>query len=308
MGKRIRGLIVVSLASAAAGASAVTAGYLYRLVCEPRKRSDNDFDQRTMEGRRFVRNCDRRRDVYINAIDNIRLYAAYISAEQESHSYAIIVHGIWDNCEGVGCLAKEYLAKGMNVLLPDLRAHGRSEGKYIGYGYDDRFDIMEWIYWILRQDRDARIMLHGVSMGAATVLMTTGENLPGNVRLAISDSSYTRTTDQLSKAYEGMAGSSIMPFRIALGLVRLETLVRAGYDINKAAPVEAVKRSHTPTIFLHGDSDKFVDPSMCAALYQAAACEKRYSLILGADHAEGVFVDHDRYWAKIDEAIKQYMD
>ena len=307
MGKKLRGLAALSIFSAFAGGGLLAGGYLYRLTCAPRKIDESERNPRTMDGRRFVRNHPHRQDHYINSIDELRLHAVLIPAQTDDHRYAICIHGVWDSSEGMGDIARKYLERGYNVLLPDLRGHGKSEGRYIGYGYDDRLDILEWIYWIIRRDKDARILLHGVSMGAATTLMTTGEHLPENVRLAISDSSYSTAEEEFKDVYEDQVGASILPKSLAMLLLRLEILVRAGYDIRNAAPVAAVRRSQTPTLFLHGDADTFVDPRMCAQLYEAAACDKRYTLILGADHALGGYIDPDKYWGKIDDFIGTYM-
>jgi fermentation-respiration switch protein FrsA (DUF1100 family) len=95
------------------------------------------------------------------------------------HRFAVCVHGFADSSDGMGLYAAVYYDRyGMNVLLPDLRGHGRSDGDYVGMGYDDSRDILRWIDWILEKDPAAQIVLHGVSLGAAAVLMTTGYSLP----------------------------------------------------------------------------------------------------------------------------------
>lgn len=276
--------------------------YIYGLSSVPRQHTDEDdvrdADPEISKGRRFVRNHERRQDMYINSIDQLRLHASYIPARDESHRYVILIHGIWDNHESTGVYAAHYLEKGINCLLPDLRGFGKSEGKYIGYGYDDRLDILEWIHWIIKRDKEAKIILHGVSMGAATTLMTTGENLPENVKGAISDSSYSTLREQFASTYKN-SGRGYIPTPIALGITRLAILCRAGYDINKVRPIDAVMMSKTPTLFVHGDNDTFIDPHMCSRLYEAAACPKQFCMILGAGHIEGVVKDPANYWNKI---------
>jgi fermentation-respiration switch protein FrsA (DUF1100 family) len=83
-------------------------------------------------------------------------------------------------------------------------------------------------------------------------------------------------------------------------LLRLNILLRAGYDINDVKPISAVARSTTPTLFIHGDDDTFVDPHMCSRLYEAASCPKQYCMILGAGHIESVVKDPVNYWSKVD--------
>ena len=290
-----------SLFTALFGGIYAFSDYAYKTATVPRQHTDDkkDSDPAISNGRSFVRNHPDRQDIYIDSIDKLHLHANYIPAGNDIHNYVILIHGIWDNSESNGIYAKHYLENGFNCLLPDLRGFGKSEGKYIGYGLDDRLDIMEWIYWIIKRDPDSKIFIHGMSMGAATTLMATGEHLPENVKGAIADSSYTSLPEQFASAYKKFKGSYV-PTPIAVILLRISILLRAGYDINDVKPISAVARSTTPTLFIHGDDDTFVDPHMCSRLYEAASCPKQYCMILGAGHIESVIKDPVNYWSKID--------
>lgn len=292
--------VKLGIFSALFGGAFAFSNYIYKISTVPHQHTDDDkdFDEQITEGRHFVRNHPDRQDMFIDSIDQLKLHASYIPASTNSHKYAIIIHGIWDNHESNGIYAKHYLEDGINCLLPDLRGFGKSEGKYIGYGLDDRLDILEWIYWIIKRDPEAKILLHGMSMGAATTLMTTGEHLPENVKAAIADSAYATLREQFAATYKSFKGSFI-PTPIALALSRIIIYLRAGYDINDASPIKAVAKSETPTLFIHGDDDSFIDPHMCSRLYEAASCPKQYCMILGAGHIEGVVKDPDNYWGKI---------
>ncbi len=163
-------------------------------------------------------------------------------------------------------------------------------------GYDDRRDLLRWIDWILERDADARIILHGISMGAATILMTTGmttgEKIPAQVVAAISDASYTSAMDIFSAVYK-KEKDAVVPAPILLEALRGVTLIRAGYDIAKASPVEAVARSSTPTLFIHGQADRFV-PS---------ECPKAFLWIPEATHVMSVCVDPETYWSKVERFL-----
>ena len=282
--------------------------YIYKISTKPHEHNgDNDFDPAITEGRRFIRSHDKKQDVFIDAIDQIKLHAGFIPSKSESHNYVILIHGIWDNHESNGIYAKHYLENGFNCLLPDLRGFGKSQGDYIGYGLDDRLDILEWIYWIIKKDKDAKIILHGMSMGAATTLLTTGEHLPVNVKGAIADSSYSSLREQFASSYKLFPGSFI-PTPVALAISRAIIYLRAGYDINNVSPIKAVAKSETPTLFIHGDNDTFIDPHMCSRLYEAAACKKQYCMILGAGHIEGVVKDPTNYWSKVSSFINKIIN
>lgn len=300
------GFIFFSLLSGILFGGAFAGNKLYDYAIKPRQRIDSapDSSDLVTKGRKWVRDHADRRDIYINSIDSLRLHASYIPGKEDEHHFAVIIHGIWDSCEGMGIYAQEYAKKGWNILLPDLRGFGQSEGDYAGYGNDDRYDIIEWIYWIIKRDPEAQILLHGTSMGAATTLMVTGESLPENVKCAISDSSYTSVKEEFSNAYKRLdKKTAIIPAWLAMPILRLEVMIRAGFDFYKVRPIDAVKNSKTPTLFLHGDADTFISPSMCRELFDAAKCKKEFCMILGADHIDGVWVDPKKYWSKIDDFL-----
>ena len=306
--KKKNTFLTLSVLTALFGGVYAFSDYIYKISSVPHQHTDEDkdFDPIITQGRFFVRNHPDKKDMYIDSIDKLRLHASYIPAGEDVHDYAIIIHGIWDNHESNGVYAKHYLEKGINCLLPDLRGFGKSEGSYIGYGFDDRFDIIEWIYWIVKRDPEARIILHGMSMGAATTLMTTGEYLPDQVKCAIADSSFTTLREQFASAYRLYKGSFV-PIPIALALSRIIILIRSGFDIDDVKPISAVERSKTPTLFIHGDDDTYIDPHMCSRLYEAAKCPKQYCMILGAEHIECVVRDPVNYWNKVDAFVNKYL-
>ncbi len=299
-------LLKLSAITAFLGGLYAFSNYIYKISSVPHQHTDDteDFDESITEGRMLIRNHPDRKDIYIDSLDNIRLHGSFIPAQSPSDKYVILIHGIWDNHESNGIYAKHYLEKGFNCLLPDLRGFGLSEGKYIGYGFDDRLDIKEWISWIIKKDPSSRIILHGMSMGAATTLMTTGEHLPDNVKGAISDSAYSTLKEQFAATYKSFKGSFV-PIPIALFLSRIIILIRSGYDINDVDCIKAVERSTTPTLFMHGDDDTFIDPHMCNRLYEASHTLKQYCMILGAEHIEGVVKDPKNYWNKVDGFINK---
>lgn len=297
-------LVRLGIFSAIVGGVYAFSNYIYKITSVPHQYGDErDFSPVITDGRKYIRNHPDRQDMYIDSLDELKLHASYVPAA-DSHNYAIVIHGIWADHESVGYYAKHYIEKGYNVLLPDLRGFGTSEGQYIGYGFDDRLDIMSWIYWIIKRDPEAKILLHGMSMGAATTLLTTGEHLPENVKGAISDSSYSTLREQFMATYKSFKGSFV-PTPIALFISRIIIYLKSGFDINQVNCLEAVSRSVTPTLFMHGDNDTFIDPHMCSRLYEAAACPKQYCIILGAGHIEGAVLDPTNYWNKVDAFLNK---
>ncbi len=305
MGKKSKFALLGALIATTGGVLAI-GDKLYKMSGKSIQHEEGkDHDPAVTGGRLWIRNHPERRDIYIDAIDNIRLHAVYLEAEEKTEKTMICIHGTFDNLEGVGIFAKHFHEEGYNVLMPDLRGFGKSEGEYAGYGVDDRLDIMQWIYWLIRRNPAVKIGILGTSMGAATTLMVTGEHLPENVLCAVADSSYTSVEEEFADVYHS-SGRKFPPAKPFVQLARAEIKARSGFDIRDGRPIDAVTRSVTPTLFLHGEADELIPPSACQRLYDAAACPKEYCTFLNAGHIDGVWVEPQKYWNKVDEFLKKY--
>ena len=303
------GLAAAGAAGAAGGWSAL-GGSLYDRSMLPQARDPAQEDVNPVQraGRSWARRREGFREAAIQAIDGLKLWAAVVPGQENCRRWAVCVHGYHDTYESMGAIAKHYSELGWNVLLPDQRGHGRSEGDYVGWGYDERLDVLGWVNWITRKDPEAEILLHGVSMGGATVLMATGGVLPKQVKAAVSDCSYTSIEAEMRHLLNN--GETGLPVRLPAGLLfnrlRRTALRRAGFDLRLASPVEAVGRSKTPTLFIHGVDDDFVPAAMMSALYQAARCPKSFLWVPGAGHAASVGTDETLYWTAVSALLRDY--
>ncbi len=255
----------------------------------------------------FARNdgtwlSDNAEDVWIDSADGLRLHG--YMARTEGSRYAIVVHGYTGRATDMTSRGERFFEHGFSVLMPDLRGHGQSEGDYIGMGWPDRLDVLRWIDRIIQDDPDAEILLYGVSMGAATVMMTSGEAMPGNVKAVIEDCGYTSVWDEFSTQLKEQFGLPAFP---VLYIASLTAKVRAGYWLGEASAVEQVEKSVTPTLFIHGDADTFVPFWMLEPLYEAAACEKEKLVIPGAGHGGAASADPELYWGMVDTFIDKHM-
>ena len=297
-------------AAGAAGSWKALGNYLYDRSMVPLARdpAQEDVNPLQMSGRSWARRREGFQETVIQAVDGLRLWAAVVPGREGCHRWAVCIHGYHDTYESMGAIAKHYHEVGWNVLLPDQRGHGRSEGDYIGWGYDERLDVLSWVNWIVRKDPEAEVLLHGVSMGGATVLMATGGVLPRQVKAAVSDCSYTSIEAEIR--YLLSKPETEMPIRlpsaVLLGRLRKTALRRAGFDIRLASPVEAVGRSSTPTLFIHGMDDDFVPASMMGELYLAARCAKASVWVPGAGHAASVGVSESLYWTEVSSFLRAY--
>lgn len=237
-------------------------------------------------------------EVRITARDGLKLEATYISSAVPSNKAAILVHGYAGSRLDMLTYGRFYADKlGMNILMPDNRGHGKSEGNYIGFGWHDRLDILDWITYIInRIGPAAEIVLHGVSMGGATVLMVSGEKLPQQVRAIVSDCAYTSAEDQL--AYQLKAMYKLPSFPL-LNTTALLAHKRAGYTFKEASALRQVQHAKVPILFIHGDADTFVPTEMVYSLYEACSSKKELLIVPMAQHAMAVLTDRAGYFNKI---------
>lgn len=234
--------------------------------------------------------------VEITANDGITLKGTEYIKDEQINDWVIVLHGYRSNPESVISIGRHFSEKGYNVLIPYMRATGESEGEYIGMGWLDKDDLKCWIDLIVKQNNNANIILHGSSMGAATVLMASGDKLPSNVKAMIEDSGYTSVWDIF--ASEAKARFNLPAFPV-LNMFEIVANFRAKYNIKDASALEQVKKATVPILFIHGDNDDFVPEYMCEQLYEAANCKKDKLIIHGAGHTESRYKEPETYYNKI---------
>ncbi|NLC67852.1 MAG: alpha/beta hydrolase [Clostridiaceae bacterium] len=245
-------------------------------------------------------------EIVIESYDGLKLNGYYLEAKVPSKKTAILAHGYSSYARAMGSYAKYYYEDlGYNILMPDARGHGKSEGDYIGFGWHDRKDYVRWIEYIIdRVGEDSQIVLHGVSMGGATVLMTSGEELPGNVKAIISDCSYTSVKDEL--AYQLKRMYKLPPFPL-LHSTSLLTRIRAGFYFAEASALKQVSKAKTPILFIHGEEDSFIPVEMVYELYENCSSEKDLFIVPGAGHGVAYNIDKEGYRKKVFDFLSRYV-
>jgi fermentation-respiration switch protein FrsA (DUF1100 family) len=232
----------------------------------------------------------------LKSSDSVKLAAVAYRCGKDTHRWAVIVHGYSSCKENMLSYAKAYYKRGFNVLLPDLRCHGESGGEITGMGWLDRIDLLGWINKITGEDSKALIVLHGISMGGSAVLMVSGEKLCDNVKAIVSDCAYTSVWDVI----QWQVSRNFLKHNSALLLGgSLITQMKGGYTWKQASALNQVKKSSTPTLFIHGSADAVVPVSMVYELYNAAACPKKLMIVEGAGHAASMRTDRDNYWLAV---------
>jgi len=224
----------------------------------------------------------------------VNIHADMVINETPSDRWVICLHGYTARPWVLSSVAKLYYQWGFNILFHYLSGHGDNEDKFISMGWLDRLDVVSWIEYLNEKHHNPKITLHGVSMGGATVMMTTGEELPSNVKCAVEDCGYSSVFEQFSVSLGGRFKNKFIA-RFAVHALDSITHLRLGFSIRDASCVEQVKKSKTPTLFMHGENDKAVLLWMHGKVYDACPCEKEMLIGPDAGHGDTIYLHPELY-------------
>lgn len=240
----------------------------------------------------------------IESYDGLTLRGRYFEYSPDA-PIEIMFHGYRGSADRDLCGGVQRCFKlGHSTLIVDHRAHGESDGHVITFGYKERLDCLNWInYTLNRFGKDKKIILTGISMGAATVLMASGEELPKNVVGIIEDCGFTSAKEMILKSLREMH----LPTKLMYPFVRLGGMLYGDFDPDLATPLEAVKRARVPIIFIHGDSDGFIPISMRDRMYEVCPSEKQKLTVKGAGHGLAFPQDEEGYYNAVNE-FKKLLD
>ena len=270
-------------------------------VKEENKRPKSEFDipegevyEKHREGMiswmKAVRAMDAE-ELSVVSFDGLRLYGRFYEHGGEG-PIEIMLHGYRGNAErdlsGGVLRAKEL---GHSVLLVDQRAAGKSEGNVVSFGILEKRDALSWANLISERFPRRKIILTGVSMGAATVMSCASEKLPENVIGILADCGYTSAEAIIKKVMRDMH----LPARLLYPFAVLGARLFGHFDLNETPPVEALAKARVPVIFFHGDTDDFVPAYMSEENYNACTSPKRLVFIEGAGHGLAYPIDSTTY-------------
>ena len=290
--------------------------YCYRrvLYSAPRVQSDeipippgeeyDPYRELIAEWIRTVRRTEHR-DVEVRSFDGLRLVAKYFEYEPGA-PIEILFHGYRGTAERdtAGGVLRCF-SVGHSVLLVEQRASGNSEGSVITFGINERRDCHTWIDFVIREiDPDARIILSGVSMGAATVMMAAGDPLPENVIGVLADCGYTSPKEIIKKVIREMH----LPADLLYPFVRLGARLFGGFDPDANSPIASMPNCRVPVIFFHGDTDAFVPMSMSEENHAACTAPKHLVITPGAGHGLCFPVDVDTYVREIETFFEPFLN
>ena len=246
------------------------------------------------------------KDSYLTGYNDKKVHAVYAPAlhPESAQGTAVIVHGYGDNHFVFLYLARMYRDDlNYNIILPDLQYHGYSEGDAIGMGWYDRFDVEKWAEFAHDTFRDDFMVVHGVSMGAATVMMMSGDDLPPYIRAFVEDCGYSSVWDQFATNLKDSFHLPPFPILTSASIVSKK---RYGWSFQEASSVNQLAKCERPMLFIHGDADDFVPFSHLQKNYDAKVKGyKEMWVAKGAVHANSYAKYPEEYTQHVRDFLKK---
>ena len=259
-----------------------------------------EYINANQEGREYIYSLNPE-DLYINSFDNLKLHALFIN--NNTNKTIICVHGYKakNGLYDFGMSASFLNSLGYNLLFVDNRAHGLSQGKYIGFGVLDSIDVNSWVDYLVTNMNQETIILYGMSMGAATVLNTDSSPDSSPVKAIIADcgfaSGYDEVAYQIKKMYQLTAFPLVPISNILLKLI-------AHYSLKEKEAYRSIKNYKNNLLIIHGGKDRFVPTSDAYKIFDNATCHKKILIVPGASHAKSYLKDTELY----EQTIKEFLD
>lgn len=246
------------------------------------------------------------RDTFVVSPAGERQHAYYLACDDACGKTAVLVHGYKDSAIKFFYFGRMYNRDlHYNVLMPDLHAHGLSDGNDIQMGWKDADDVLNWIKVAEEVFRDENyrtaMIVHGVSMGAATTMNVSGKDLPEYVNAFVEDCGYTSVWEEFSMQLKEMFGLPAFPLMHSTSLL---CNMKYGWNFKEASPLNSVSRCTRPMLFIHGDADDFVPFSMMQPLYDAKPEPKEFWVAPGSAHANA-YRDHPEEYTAV---VRQFLD
>lgn len=240
--------------------------------------------------------------------DGMQLSGYYLKAPLPTNKLVILTHGYLGNAKQMGLFGQYYHEElGFNIFMADARGHGKSEGDYYGFGWPDRLDLIDWTETLVNKlGADTEVVYHGLSMGAATVLMASGEEgLPRQVKAIVADSPYESVYQLFAYQMNRMFHLPAFPL---LDSTSLLTKIRAGYLFKEASALKQVEKTNVPILFIHGKADTFIPMEMTENMYEHTSSDTELYLVDRANHGESFAMQKVDYKYKVQHFLSNHLN
>ena len=245
---------------------------------------------------------------YIESADEKFKLDANFIPYKSSNKTAIILPGYMDTKEDMGEYDALFHQLGYNTLTPDPRAQGKSEGKYIGYGWPEKDDVKKWVTYLLQKyGQNQQVVIYGLSMGAATAMMTSGLKLPHQVKAFVEDCGYSNVKDEIEHEAGVLYNMPAFPRFPLVEILSGINKLKVGYFMGNASSVNQLHKNHRPMLFIHGSRDNFVPTRMVYPNYKATRGPKEIWVAPGAKHAKSFSKHPKEYKRRVAAFLAKYV-
>lgn len=242
-------------------------------------------------------------DVYINSNDDLRLHGLWIPCEGAKGS-VIFAHGYRSTyLLDLSAALPFYHGLGLNILIPEQRSHGKSQGRYITFGVKESSDMHRWIAFHNNTHGELPVILAGISMGATTMLNLADKSLPGNVSCIVADCGFTSPAAIISDVFHSVIHLPAIP---TIWVADIFARIFAGFSLYEMDTRKILPHSRIPVLLIHGSDDGFVPCRMSEEGHSVCAEPKQLLIVNGADHGVSFLVDADGYSAAVKEFLDKY--
>lgn len=258
-----------------------------------------DWVRKSRNSFEFLKRESNKEDIYIVSGDSIKKHAYYFPSI--SHKWVILVHGYLEDAMKLSILGEYYYKMGYHVLLVHLRCHGKSGGVYITMGKKESIDILSFVSYVLQKDPSAEIVLHGVCLGASSILLASS-SFPSSVKAIISDSAYTSAYDIFYYQLHTRFGILTYPILFGIGLF---AHIHSRISLFDISVLKEVRKNKIPTLFFHSKEDRFIPFIMSKALYEENASFKEFHYVKG-EHGISFVQDFSTYTDILSSFLSKY--
>jgi len=285
----------------------VSGGYMFFVACmrreelpwlveeEMQKTHYKEYIQYILVGADFFKKHNTQK-VQIESYDGLKLWGLWVPADNPKGT-VILAHGYRSSKYlDFGLALQFYHDWGMNLLVPDQRAHGNSEGKFITFGVKESRDMIQWIHYHNQTHGNLPVVLSGLSMGASTMLYLADQDLPKNIKGIIADCGFTSPKEILASVFRNVVHLPAGPTLLG---AELFARIFAGFSLSEKDTRKSLRNSKLPVLMVHGLADNFVPCEMTQQGYSACTGEKELLLVEGAGHGVSFLVDRQRYTEEI---------
>lgn len=311
---KILGIVLLLIFLLLLAAEVIIVHYFVKMVTRPKMNpAEKQYERLIEKGclkREVYETCEVEKEKFLLPSQyGYSLYCELLTTEEsrrpENRSrVAVMCHGFTSCRYGMLPYAALYLKRGFSVIIYDHRNHGDSGKARTSMGYYEKYDLKSVVDWCYeRFGEDVRLITHGGSMGAATVLYHL--TIDDRIVCAVEDCGYSSFREQMMH----MAVNKYkLPAFPSIQLIRLFIRLICGFDLNTVRPIDGAANSRTPILFIHGEEDDFVPTWMCRKMYDARTGPKRLFLVPGAGHAESIDTDPAGYERVLEEFLNTYYE